>query len=131
MESYSPLLERTGVPQPSIQSYAVISIFDKFSCTDDCAGRDAITQCLLSSSPAVVDQSVRQLCRLVTQNKFNLSDAFVELLSALEDSPFVDVFVKALGFLVRWAFRNHPPHSFPCHPHPFVKVCSSYSFSIA
>lgn len=125
MEScYSPLLERTRVPQPSIQSYAVISIFDKFrSSPDDDVGRDAITQCLLSSSPAVVDQSVRQLCRLVTQHKFNLSDALMELQAALEasHSRFVDVFVKALGFLVRWGFRNHP-HFPSSHAHPFVKV---------
>lgn len=129
MESYGPLLERTRVPQPSIQSYAVISIFEKFrSSQDDDVGRDAITQCLVSSSPPVVDQSVRQLCRLVTQHKFNLSDALVDLQAALEasHSRFVDVFVKALGFLVRWAFHNHSPSfRFPAsHAHPFVKILS-------
>lgn len=124
MESYGPLLEKTRVPQPSIQSYAVISIFDKFrSCPDNPVGRDAITQCLVSSSPAVVDQSVRQLCLVVTQHYFNLSDALVELQSALEDSLFVDVFVKALGFLVRWGF-HYLPHSFRFSAHPFVKILS-------
>ncbi|KAL1831410.1 hypothetical protein ACET3Z_001061 [Daucus carota] len=129
MDSYTPLLERTRVPQPSIQSYAVISIFDKFRSSPPHlidAGREAITQCLLSSSPAVVDQSVRQLCRLVIQEKFKLSDALMELQSALEasQSRFVDVFVKALGFLVRLGFRNHP-HSFrfsSSNAHPFVKI---------
>ena len=132
MDSYTPLLERTRVPQPSIQSYAVISIFDKFRSSPPHlidAGREAIAQCLLSSSPAVVDQSVRQLCRLVIQEKFKLSDALMELQSALEasQSRFVDVFVKALGFLVRLGFRNHP-HSFrfsSSNAHPFVKVHSA------
>ncbi|KAL8110066.1 protein RST1 isoform X1 [Apium graveolens] len=133
--SYSSLLEKTGVPQPSIQSYAVISIFDKFrSSPDDNVGRDAITHCLLSSSPPVVDQSVRQLCLVVTQHHFPLSHALVDLQSALEQQqqqqhhppPFVVVFVKALGFLVRWGFRNHPL-SFrfsDSHSHPFVKILS-------
>lgn len=138
MDSYTPLLERTRVPQPSIQSHAVISIFDKFRSSPPHLidiGREAITQCLLSSSPAVVDQSVRQICRLVSEHRLSLSEGLMELQSALEEashSHFVHLFVRGLGFLVRLGFRNHP-HSFrfsSSHAHPFVKVTQFYLNSI-
>lgn len=132
MDSYTPLLERTRVPQPSLQSYAVISIFEKLRSApphldpDSDPGRDAITQCLRSTSPAIVDQSVRELCRLVKDSKLDVSRGLLELQSALEgsDTRFVNVFVKGLGFLVRLGFQNSPS-SFRFHSsevHPFVKV---------
>ncbi|KAM7509889.1 hypothetical protein LguiB_008764 [Lonicera macranthoides] len=134
MESYSPLLERTRVPQPSLQSFAVISIFDKLRSApphlgvNSDPGRDAITQCLNSTSPAVVDQSVRELCRLVKDSKLELSRGLLELQSALEgsDSRFVDVFVKGLGLLVRLGFQKDSSlfrfHS--SENHPFIKILS-------
>ncbi|KAF5961960.1 hypothetical protein HYC85_003169 [Camellia sinensis] len=89
---------------------------------------EAITQCLHSSSPSVVDQSVRELCRLVKDSKFDLSRGYLELQSSLEgcDSRFVNVFVKGLGFLVRHGFQNNSS-SFrfnSSETHPFVKVLS-------
>ncbi|XP_021714908.1 protein RST1-like isoform X2 [Chenopodium quinoa] len=141
MEAYAPLLVRTRVPQPSLQRYAVIQIFEKLRSTPSIVNpnsdpeREAITQCLQSSSLAVVDQSVRELCRLVKDSKLDHSFALLELQSALEGCPprFVNVFVKGIGFLVRFGFRTrgfvsenfvHAPEN-----HPFVKVLTCRSES--
>ncbi|XP_031286525.1 protein RST1-like isoform X1 [Pistacia vera] len=135
MDSYTPLLEKTRVPQPSLQKFAVISIFSKLRSTpthlgpESEPGRDAIFHCLHSSSPAVVDQSVREFCRLVTDSKLDLSLGLVELQPALEgsDPKFVPLFVKALGFVVRVGFeRYNGSWKFgSTENHPFVKVLSS------
>lgn len=132
MDSYSSLLDRTRAPHLSLQKFAVISIFEKLRSSppplnpDSDPGRDAVTQCLRSASPAVVDQSVRELCRLVKDSKLDLSRALLELQSVLEgcESRFVDVFVKGLGFLVRYGFRqDSSSFRFPsAETHPFVKV---------
>ncbi|KAJ8452165.1 hypothetical protein Cgig2_016746 [Carnegiea gigantea] len=134
MEAYSGLLERTRVPQPSFQRFAVIQIFEKLRSNpphlnpDSDPGREAITQCLNSSSPAVVDQAVHELCRLVKRSKINISSALLELQSALEEcNPrLVDVFVKGIGFLVRFGFHSghFDGRGFVDAPenHPFVKV---------
>lgn len=132
MDPYAPLLERTRFPQPSFQRLAVISIFDKLRSapshidSDSDPGTDAISQCLLSTSPPVVDQAVRELCRLVTDSKMELSRGLLELQSAMEGSNlrFVSLFVKAIGFLVHFGFKKNislfrveSPES-----HPFAKV---------
>lgn len=132
MDSYTPLLERTRVPQPSLQKFAVTSIFSKLRSApthlgpDSGPGRDAILQCLHSSSPAVVDQSVREFCRLVADSIIDLSFGLVELQSALEgsDPKFVPLFVKGLGFVVRVGFvRCNGSWKFgSIENHPFVKV---------
>uniref|UniRef100_A0A7N0TGW4 DUF3730 domain-containing protein n=1 Tax=Kalanchoe fedtschenkoi TaxID=63787 RepID=A0A7N0TGW4_KALFE len=130
MDSYAPLLERTRVPQPSLQRLAVISIFSKLrsSSFDSEAGRDAISQCLSSTSPAVVDQSVRELCRLVSESKMDVARGLLELQSALEgaDSLFVNVFVKGVGFLIRLGFKENCEAWRECSPetHPFIKILS-------
>ncbi|CAK9161769.1 unnamed protein product [Ilex paraguariensis] len=134
MEPYSSLLEKIRVPQPSLQKFAVISIFEKLRSApthldpDSDPGREAITQCLHSTSPAVVDQSVREFCLLVKDSKLDLPRGLLELQSALEgsNSRFVDVFVKGLGFLVRLGFQRNSS-SFRFHSsetHPFVKILS-------
>ncbi|KAL9458356.1 hypothetical protein AB3S75_007260 [Citrus x aurantiifolia] len=135
MDSYSPLLEKARVPQPSLQKFAVVSIFSKLRTSpahlgpDSEPGRDAITQCLNSSSPAVVDQTVREFCRLVADSKFDLSLGLLELQSALEgsDPKFVTLFVKALGYLVRLRFeRFNGSWKFGAtENHPFIKILSS------
>ncbi|KAK4282352.1 hypothetical protein QN277_013739 [Acacia crassicarpa] len=134
MESFAPLLEKTRVPQPSLQKFAVISIFSKLRSApkyldpQSDPGRDAIAQCLNSSSSSVVDQSVRELCRLVTDSVVDISRGLLELQSALEgtDPKFVVVFVKGLGFLVRLGFqKNNASWRFKStEAHPFVKVLS-------
>ncbi|KAG4182176.1 hypothetical protein ERO13_A09G028500v2 [Gossypium hirsutum] len=135
MDSYTSLLEKTRLPQPSLQKFAVISIFSKLQTApvrlgpDSEPGAQAISQCLQSSSPAVVDQSVREVCRLVLNSNMDLSRALLELQSALEgsDPKFVPLFVKSLGFLVcvgyersngSWKPESHEDH-------PFVKILSS------
>lgn len=131
MESYDHLLEKTRVPQPSLQKFAVISIFSKLRSapkyldSESDPGRDAISQCLNSSSPAVVDQSVRELCRLVTDSVAGISRSVLELQSVLEGTnpEFVTIFVKGLGFLVRYGFeKNASWRSNATELHPFVKV---------
>ncbi|CAH8361043.1 unnamed protein product [Eruca vesicaria subsp. sativa] len=131
MASYATLLEKTRVPQPSIQRLAVISVFSKLRSSPDSeseSGRDAISFCLTSESITVVDQSVRELCRLVSDSVLNLSRGLLELQSALEgcDSKLVPLFVKGLGFLIRvgyekrdgdWKFNS-------TENHPFVRILS-------
>ncbi|GMJ04271.1 ECERIFERUM 13, RESURRECTION1 [Hibiscus trionum] len=135
MDSYTSLLEKTRLPQPSLQKFAVISIFSKLRTAplhlgpDSEPGSQAISQCLLSSSPAVVDQSVRELCRLVLDSNIDLSRALLELQSSLEgsDPKFVPLFVKSLGFLVCLGFeRSNGSWKPESHEdHPFVKILSS------
>lgn len=135
MDSYAPLLEKTRVPQPSLQKFAVVSIFTKLRSApayldpDSDPGRDAISQCLHSSSPAVVDQTVRELCRLVLDSKLDLSRGVLELQSALEgaDSKFVGLLVKGLGFIIRVGFQRNHGSWWVGSPenHPFVKVIKS------
>ncbi|XP_077244249.1 ARM repeat superfamily protein isoform X2 [Tasmannia lanceolata] len=133
MDSYSLLLERIRVPQPSMQRLAVISIFEKlrsaplYQNPDSDSGRTAISHCLNSNSPSVVDQSVRELCRLVKEGILEVSRGLLELQAALEGCPsrFVDVFVKGIGFICRFAFRKDPSWRFDSPEfHPFVKVLS-------
>ncbi|KAH6791043.1 hypothetical protein C2S51_006049 [Perilla frutescens var. frutescens] len=130
MDSYTPLLEKTRIPQSSLQKLAIVSIFDKFRAAPPSdAGRDAISRCLRSASAAVVDQSTRELCRLVKDAKFDVSDGLLELQSALEDSSnpqFAAVFVKAIGLLTRVGFERNPSSFRFCSSdnHPFVKILS-------
>ncbi|WMV17572.1 hypothetical protein MTR67_010957 [Solanum verrucosum] len=132
MDSYSQLLEKIRIPQPSLQKFAVISIFDKLRLAppylnpDSAPGTDAITQCLHSTSASVLDQSVRELCRLVRDSKLDLSRGLLELQSALEasDSRFVSLFVKGIGFLVRLGFQKNSLQSLSSETHPFVKMLS-------
>ncbi|XP_022989080.1 protein RST1 isoform X1 [Cucurbita maxima] len=134
MDSYAPLLEKLRLPQPSLQRFAVTSIFSKLRAapqhlnSDSGPGREAISQCLLHSSPAVVDQSVRELCRLVKESYIDVSRALMELQAALEgsESRFVNVFVKGLGFLVQFGFQKHNGswQFGSAETHPFVKVLS-------
>ncbi|XP_057447420.1 protein RST1 isoform X2 [Lotus japonicus] len=137
MESYGPLLEKTRVPQPGLQKLAVISIFSKLRSApkyldpESEPGKRAISDCLTSSSAIVVDQSVRQLCRLVTDSVISVARGLLELQSALEgsDPKLVPVFVKGLGFLVRFGFqKNNGSWRFnSIQTHPFVQVLSCRS----
>ncbi|KAI5442301.1 hypothetical protein KIW84_011391 [Lathyrus oleraceus] len=134
MESYAPLLEKTRIPQPALQKLAVISIFSKLRSSpnhlnsESEPGKRAISQCLTSSSPNVVDESVRQLCRLVTDGVVSVTNGLLELQSAVEgsDPKFVPVFVKGLGFLVRFGFqKNNGGWKFASVlTHPFVMMLS-------
>lgn len=132
MDSYSQLLEKIRIPQPSLQKFAVISIFEKLRSAppylnpDSGPGTDAITQCLHSTSASVLDQSVRELCRLVRDSKLDLSRGLLELQSALEasDSRFVSLFVKGIGFLVRLGFQKNSLRCLSSETHPLLKVLS-------
>lgn len=132
MDPYSHLLERIRVPQPSIQRFAVISIFEKLKSNgpESDAAKGAISHCLRSSSSAVIDQSVRELCRTAKEGKIRVSHALLELQAALEggeDSRFIDIFVKGICFLCQLGFRNNTSWQFEsAEAHPFVKVAAFY-----
>ncbi|EOA23150.1 hypothetical protein CARUB_v10016560mg [Capsella rubella] len=135
MASYAPLLEKTRVPQPSIQRFAVISVFSKLRSaperlgSESEAGREAISFCLTSDSVTVVDQSVRELCRLVSDSVLDLSRGLLELQSALEgcDTKLVSLFVKGLGFLIRIGYEQRDGNweFSSTENHPFVRILSS------
>ncbi|KAL6552953.1 hypothetical protein OROGR_006795 [Orobanche gracilis] len=128
MESYFHLLEKTRIPQSSLQKLAVISIFEKFRSTPPSdAGRDAVGRCLRSASPAVADQATRELCRLVRDARLDVSTGLFELQSALEESSnpqFTTVYIKAIGFLTRLGFQENPDsfRFYSFENHPFVKI---------
>ncbi|KAL8153890.1 hypothetical protein V2J09_011650 [Rumex salicifolius] len=139
MDSYAPLLERTKLPQPSLQRFAVSQIFDKLQSAqshlgpDSDPGRECITRCLHSSSPAVVDQSIRELCKFVECSTLDISRGLLELQSALEssDPSFVDMFVMGLGFLVRIGFKKRRSSGIgwefeATERHPFVKEFTDF-----
>ncbi|KAL6518807.1 hypothetical protein OROHE_017560 [Orobanche hederae] len=132
MDSYFHLLEKTRIPQSSLQKLAVISIFEKFRSTPPSdAGRDAVGRCLRSASPAVADQATRELCRLVRDARLDVSTGLFELQSALEESSnpqFTSVFIKAIGFLTRLGFQDNPDslRFYSFENHPFVKVSLLY-----
>lgn len=132
MDPYTSLLSKTLTPQPPLQKLSVISIFSHLRSSSNHlnhqseSGKRAISQCLTSSSATVVDESVRQLCRLVTDGVVDVNFGLLELCSALQgcDSKFVNVFVKGLGFLVRFGFeKRNGDWKFPeVINHPFVMV---------
>ncbi|KAK8939850.1 hypothetical protein KSP40_PGU020876 [Platanthera guangdongensis] len=137
MEShYAALLEKTRLPQPSFQRFAVVSIFRRLESSPGAlvpastTCHEAISQCLRSHSSAVVDQAVRELCRLVaSSNRLPTSVALIELQSDLEgcEPHLAPVFVKGIGFLCSIAFRNNESwvrHFDRVELHPFVKVLS-------
>ncbi|CAA6661191.1 unnamed protein product [Spirodela intermedia] len=119
---YGDLLEKTRLPQPLLQRSAVSAVFRKLQAAppqrgfESHHGRDAVSLCLNSSSVAVVDQAVRELCCL--------------LQSALEgcETRFVGLFVKGIGFLSRCTFRTDPSYwrsqAQTLELHPFVKILS-------
>lgn len=135
---YTNLLEKTRLPNPTFQRFAVVSIFQKLKSfqshidggLDTDSGRNAVSRCLTSISPSVVDQSVRELCNLVVSGSLSVSRVIIELQSALDACPpeFVDVFVKAIGFVCRHDFQNNRNYSISSLFHPFVKVCSFLIF---
>ncbi|WOL02957.1 protein RST1 isoform X1 [Canna indica] len=133
--SFDHLLEKTRLPQPSFQRLAVSTLFQKLRSAssglalDSDPARDALSRCIASASAPVADQAIRELCRLVKDGTLPTSIALLELQSALEGCPpgFVPLFVKGIGFLVRFAFRADPSWARrfdPVELHPFVKVHS-------
>ncbi|CAA7397551.1 unnamed protein product [Spirodela intermedia] len=133
---YGDLLEKTRLPQPLLQRSAVSAVFRKLQAAppqrgfESRHGRDAVSLCLNSSSVAVVDQAVRELCCLVNAGDVKVGPALVELQSALEgcETRFVGLFVKGIGFLSRCTFRTDPSYwrsqAQTLELHPFVKILS-------
>ncbi|XP_042456938.1 protein RST1-like [Zingiber officinale] len=132
--SYGQLLEKTRLPAPSFQRLAVTTLFRKLRSPSPPLGldsapaaRDALATCLASPAAPVADQAVRELCLLVKDGLLTASQGLIELHAALEGCPpvFVPLFVKGIGFLVRFASSSDLSWGRrfdPVELHPFVKV---------
>ena len=96
---------------------------------------NTITQCLISDSPLVIDQSIREISLLVKESKLDFNRGLLELQSGLEgcEARFVSLFVKALGFVVQLAFRSQDAavkaRFESSEAHPFVKVCFVFVYA--
>ncbi|KAL2943215.1 Protein RST1 [Bienertia sinuspersici] len=114
MDAYNSLLARTQVPQPSLQRFAVIQIFQKLSSSTYNLNSDLNAE----RAPLHNVFILLPLLWLINQR-------------ASCDSRFVNVFVKGIGFLVRFGFHNGSSVSknFFDAPenHPFVKVLTCRS----
>ncbi|KAK9090349.1 hypothetical protein Sjap_023526 [Stephania japonica] len=127
---YSPLLDRIRTPQSSLQRFAVVSLFENLRSAPQTLApisnhaRQAISHCLTSDSSPVVDQSIRELCRLVIDGTIDPSLGLFELQSALEgcDPELVDIFVKGIGLIVRKSPRVLKEY---VESNPFVRVLST------
>ncbi|KAK1298001.1 hypothetical protein QJS10_CPB14g00074 [Acorus calamus] len=132
MDPFSSLLERTRLPQPSLQRLAVASIFNNLRSSSSPGGSDAVHRCLLSTSPSVVDQAVRELCRLVEEGHatFDATCGLIALQSSLDgcDRRSVPVLVKAIDFICYHAFASDPSWMLRLSEspelHPYNKVLS-------
>lgn len=132
--SYASLMERLEAPQPAMQRFAVMAVFDKLKNAPphlglkSREGEDALSRCLQSSLAAVTDQGVRQLCSLVEEGHMEPPQAFQHLHAALDAAPphSVETFVKAIGFLSRLLYKHHSTHISATFSlldqHPFLKV---------
>lgn len=132
--SYASLMERLDAPQPAMQRFAVMAVFEKLKSAPphlglkSREGEDALSRCLQSSLAAVTDQGVRELCSLLEEGHMEPPQAFQHLHAALDAAPphSVQTFVKAIGFLSRFLYKHHSTHisttfSSP-EQHPFLKV---------
>ncbi|KAG6524249.1 hypothetical protein ZIOFF_014155 [Zingiber officinale] len=136
--SYGQLLEKTRLPAPSFQRLAVTTLFRKLRSPSPPLGldsapaaRDALATCLASPAAPVADQAVRELCLLVKDGLLTASQGLIELHAALEGCPpvFVPLFVKGIGFLVRFASSSDLSWGRrfdPVELHPFVKASEAF-----
>ncbi|KAJ3694479.1 hypothetical protein LUZ60_009959 [Juncus effusus] len=133
--SSSHHVDSSRLPDSSLQRHSVSSLFAKLRLSPSPSSvTDAISLSLNSSSLAVADQTTRELCRLVSTSVVSPATALLELQSALDGCStggnarlsLAQVFVKAIGFVVRFLFRADPSWGRsgfePVELHPFIKV---------
>ncbi|KAJ3700903.1 hypothetical protein LUZ61_004608 [Rhynchospora tenuis] len=127
-------LDPARLPDPSLQRQSISSLFNKLRLSPSSPLPDSISLSLNSASLAAADQATRELCRLVSASLVTPSDALLELQSALDGCSssggarlgLALVFVKGIGFVVRFLFRTDSSWGRlgfdPVELHPFVKV---------
>lgn len=128
-------LDPARLPDPTLQRQAISSLFHKLRLSPSSPPPDSISLSLNSASLAAADQAARELCRLVSASLLPPSTALLELQSALDGCSgsagarlaLAPVFVKAIGFVVRFLFKSDSSWGRsgfdPVELHPFVKVC--------
>ncbi|KAG8045825.1 hypothetical protein GUJ93_ZPchr0008g12168 [Zizania palustris] len=130
------LVDRTRVPDPSLQRHAVAAFFRHLLSLAPplpSAAHDALTSLLGSPHPAVAAHAAASVARLAASRADLLAPdlAFPFLIAPLSASPspsprLASCFVKAVAALVSCALRSGPAASrFPPHDHPFVQALAS------
>ncbi|KAL3702297.1 hypothetical protein R1sor_020319 [Riccia sorocarpa] len=111
---YSGFYEKLQLPHALVQRYAVSSIFQKLksgpahSSLNSPIGEEAFTRCLTSTQPAVVDQTVKEICNLCREGKLPVERGLQELQSALDSvgPESVGAVVNGIGYLCRLFIQN-------------------------
>lgn len=135
--SFGVLLDKLRVPHPTVQRYAVRSIFDTLKVgpphlgLQSQAGQQALSECLLLASRCLpaLDEAVSQLCDLLQQGE-EAPLVLAHLQAALECAPAeaVPMIVRSIGFVCRHLLSNHSSilQGFQAYElHPFVKAFTS------
>ncbi|XP_024518081.1 protein RST1 [Selaginella moellendorffii] len=129
MEAKDPfaiLWDKLQAPHPLLQRVAVSSIFQRFAAAPDAAlmmsqagsGKEALVRCLASQNPCIVDQSVRELCKIAKSGGISLGQAVMILQASLDSvtsSISLHVLVCGIGFLCRLHVAGHD-NSITVHP---------------
>ncbi|KAL2649838.1 hypothetical protein R1flu_017966 [Riccia fluitans] len=111
---YSAFYEKLQLPHALVQRYAVSSIFQRLksgpahSDLTSPIGQEAFTRCLTSVQPAVVDQTVKEICNLCREGKLPVERGLQELQSALDSvgPESVGGVVNGIGYLCRLFIQN-------------------------
>ncbi|KAJ7536683.1 hypothetical protein O6H91_12G077500 [Diphasiastrum complanatum] len=109
-DGFGILYEKLQIDHPVVQRHAVIAIFERFKAS--CTGRlqsglaqGAIAHCFSSLHPAVIDQTVKEVCKLVKEQILSMERGLQELQAALDSvaGDRVGVIITGIGFLCRIA----------------------------
>uniref|UniRef100_A0A0E0MRW9 DUF3730 domain-containing protein n=1 Tax=Oryza rufipogon TaxID=4529 RepID=A0A0E0MRW9_ORYRU len=129
------LVDRTRVPDPTLQRHAVAALFRHLLTSVPpplpSAAHDALSSLLASPHPAVAAHAAASVARLAASRADLLSPelALPLLIAPLSASPsprLASCFVKAVAALVSCALRSGSAASrFPPHDHPFVQALAS------
>ncbi|KAL5228602.1 hypothetical protein ABZP36_016867 [Zizania latifolia] len=129
------LVDRTRVPDPSLQRHAVAAFFRHLLSEAPpfpTAAHDALSSLLGSSHPAfAAHASASVACLAASRSDFLSPDLAFPLLiiaplSAFPSPRLASCFVKAVAALVCCVLRSGPAVSrFPPHDHPFVQALAS------
>ncbi|BFI25408.1 hypothetical protein MPTK2_1g20850 [Marchantia polymorpha subsp. ruderalis] len=111
---YSSFYEKLQLPHPLVQRFAVNAIFQRLksgpahSNLNSPIGQEAFSRCLNSTQPAVIDQTVKEICSLCREGKISVERGLQELQSALEsvNAESVGGMVNGIGFLCRLYIQN-------------------------
>ncbi|CAK9278843.1 unnamed protein product [Sphagnum jensenii] len=132
---YAPLLEKLQIPHPLLQRCAVSAIFEKFrfgpahAGLKSSAGQEAFTQCLVSQRPAVIDQTVSEICKLCEDDVITVKQGLQDLQSALDAAgpESIESLVNGIGFLCRLVLRRIHEGKDPSLEIPGVRSMQSSS----